>query len=36
VTLQRRTSRVPAELPFGAGTVVPLRAGEALRWSLAA
>jgi dihydroorotase len=36
VTLQRRTSTVPAELPFGAGTVVPLRAGEALRWSLAA
>jgi dihydroorotase len=36
VTLQRRASTVPAELPFGAGTVVPLRAGEALRWSLAA
>jgi dihydroorotase len=36
VTLQRRASTVPAELPFGAGTVVPLRAGESLRWSLAA
>ena len=36
VTLQRRASKVPAELPFGAATVVPLRAGESLRWSLAA
>jgi len=36
VTLQRRASKVPAELPFGAATIVPLRAGESLRWSLAA
>ncbi|HQR76386.1 MAG TPA: dihydroorotase [Burkholderiaceae bacterium] len=35
VTLQRRASNVPTELPFGATTVVPLRAGESLRWSLA-
>ena len=35
VTLQRRASKVPAELPFGAATIVPLRAGESLRWSLA-
>jgi len=36
VTLQRRATTVPAELPFGETTVVPLRAGESLRWSLAA
>jgi dihydroorotase len=36
VTLQRRATQVPAELPFGATTVVPLRAGESLRWTLAA
>jgi len=35
-TLQRQPTTVPAELPFGATTVVPLRAGESLRWSLAA
>ena len=35
VTLQRRTQTLPAELPFGDATVVPLRAGESLRWSLA-
>jgi dihydroorotase len=34
VTLQRRAQTVPAELPFGATTVVPLRAGESLRWTL--
>jgi dihydroorotase len=33
VTLQRRAQTLPAELPFGEATVVPLRAGEALRWS---
>jgi dihydroorotase len=36
LTLQRRVSKVPAELPFGETTVVPLRAGESVRWSLAA
>jgi len=36
VTLQRRATTVPAELPFGDTTVVPLRAGEPLRWTLAA
>ena len=36
LTLQRRASKVPTELPLGAATVVPLRAGESLRWSLAA
>jgi dihydroorotase len=36
VTLQRRSTTVPAELPFGATTIVPLRAGESLRWTLAA
>jgi dihydroorotase len=36
VTLQRRATTVPAELPFGETTVVPLRAGESLRWTLAA
>jgi dihydroorotase len=36
VTLQRRATTVPAELPFGDTTVVPLRAGESLRWTLAA
>ncbi len=34
ITLQRRAQTVPAELPFGATTVVPLRAGESLRWTL--
>ncbi|HQR20810.1 MAG TPA: dihydroorotase [Burkholderiaceae bacterium] len=36
VTLQRRAAKVPTELPFGETTVVPLRAGESLRWTLAA
>jgi dihydroorotase len=35
VTLRRRPTAVPAELPFGGETVVPLRAGETLAWSLA-
>jgi dihydroorotase len=35
VTLTRRALAVPSELPFGDVTVVPLRAGESLRWSLA-
>jgi dihydroorotase len=36
VTLQRRPATVPREVPFGATTLVPLRAGESLRWSFAA
>jgi dihydroorotase len=36
VTLARRAQTVPGELPFGATTVVPLRAGESLRWTLVA
>jgi len=36
LTLRRQAARVPAELPFGETTVVPLRAGESLRWTLAA
>jgi len=36
VTLARRAQTVPGELPFGAKTVVPLRAGESLRWTLVA
>ena len=35
VTLHRRPSRVPAEYPFGDETIVPLRAGETLAWSMA-
>jgi dihydroorotase len=34
VTLARRPCRVPAELPFGEQTIVPLRAGETLAWTL--
>ncbi|MGE5337922.1 MAG: dihydroorotase [Gemmatimonadota bacterium] len=36
VTLERRTWTLPDELKFGEQTVVPLGAGEALRWKLAA
>ena len=36
ITLQRRASTVPAEVPLGAMSVVPLRAGESLRWTLIA
>jgi dihydroorotase len=32
VTLAREAWTVPAEFAFGSSTVVPLRAGEALRW----
>jgi len=35
VTLRRRPCPVPAEYPFGDGTIVPLRAGETLAWSVA-
>jgi dihydroorotase len=32
-TLRRQARTVPEELPFGATGVVPLRAGESLRWT---
>ena len=35
VTLERVEWEVPAEYPFGSATVVPMRAGEKLRWRLA-
>jgi dihydroorotase len=35
VTLRRRPCPVPADYPFGDGTIVPLRAGETLAWSVA-
>ena len=34
VTLAREDWTVPASLPFGEGTLVPLRAGESLPWKL--
>lgn len=34
VTLFRKSWEAPAELPFGSGTLVPLRAGEKIGWSL--
>jgi dihydroorotase len=34
LTLVRREWTVPDELPYGTSTVVPLRAGERVRWSL--
>ena len=36
ITLARTEWTVPAEYPFGAHTIVPLRAGERLRFSVAA
>jgi len=36
ITLQSRASTVPDEMPLDATSVVPLRAGESLRWSLIA
>lgn len=36
VTLHRKATVVPAEFPLGGQTIVPLRAGETLAWSLAA
>ena len=36
ITLERTAWTVPAELPFGAQRLVPMRAGEALPWRLAA
>jgi dihydroorotase len=35
VTLEREEWRTPASFPFDGGELVPLRAGEALRWRLA-
>jgi dihydroorotase len=35
VSLVRESWEVPAELPFGDATVVPLRAGQKLAWRLA-
>jgi dihydroorotase len=36
VTLRRQSWRVPAELPLGGASLVPLAAGETLPWTLAA
>src|SRR5262245_45167586 len=35
ITLRKDAWTVPGELPFGSGTVVPLRAGESVAWRLA-
>jgi dihydroorotase len=35
ITLRKEAWAVPGELPFGAATVVPLRAGEPVGWRLA-
>ncbi|MFI4925854.1 MAG: dihydroorotase, partial [Vicinamibacteria bacterium] len=32
VTLRRESWTVPAEYPCGGDTIVPLRAGETMRW----
>ncbi len=34
ITLARRPWQVPDELPMGVGTLVPMRAGETIGWSL--
>mgnify|MGYP003331628727 CR=1 FL=1 len=34
ITLSKQTQIVPAELPLGDATIVPLRAGETIAWSL--
>ena len=34
ITLVRQEWTAPTSLPFGALTVIPLRAGETLRWRL--
>jgi dihydroorotase len=34
ITLRRSSWRVPAELPYGDGSLVPLRAGESVAWSV--
>ena len=35
VTLERTSWTIPAELPFGDSTIVPLNGGEAMAWKLA-
>ena len=35
ITLVKQTQSIPAELPLGEATIVPLRAGETIAWSLA-
>ena len=35
ITLEQAPWTVPAEYPYGADTIVPLRAGETLRWRIA-
>jgi dihydroorotase len=35
ITLRKETWTVPGEIPFGAATLVPLRAGESVAWRLA-
>jgi dihydroorotase len=35
ITLVRQEWRVPDEIPYGSGTLVPLRAGETIPWKLA-
>jgi dihydroorotase len=35
IILRKETWTVPGEIPFGAATLVPLRAGETVAWRLA-
>jgi len=35
ITLLKQAQNIPAELPLGDATIVPLRAGETIAWSLA-
>jgi len=35
ITLVKRAQNIPAELPLGDDTIVPLRAGETIAWTLA-
>jgi dihydroorotase len=35
ITLVKRVQSIPAELPLGDATIVPLRAGETIAWTLA-
>ncbi len=34
ITLAKQAQKIPAELPLGDATIVPLRAGETIAWSL--
>jgi dihydroorotase len=34
ITLTKQAQKIPAELPLGNDTIVPLRAGETIAWSL--